>query len=108
MNEINAAFAPYMKNGSLQDPSTNADGVGAIAYVAKPVKLQGTDKIIVDAKSKLSDYQNNSNKYNQGDVYLAQNSALAVSKNAATQANVAAVNIDKTMVRSMQSVMLRS
>lgn len=96
MSEINAAFAPYMKNGSLQDPSTNADGVGAIAYVAKPVKLQGNDKIIVDAKSKLSDYQNNSNKYNQGDVYLAQNSALAVSKNAATQANVAAVNIDKT------------
>ena len=96
MSEINAAFAPYMKNGSLQDPSTNADGVGAIAYVAKPVKLQGNDKIIVDAKSKLSDYQKNSNKYNQGDVYLAQNSALAVSKNAATQANVAAVNIDKT------------
>lgn len=96
MSEINAAFAPYMKNGSLQDPSTNADGVGAIAYVAKPVKLQGNDKIIVDATSKLSDYQNNSNKYNQGDVYLAQNSALAVSKNAATQANVAAVNIDKT------------
>ena len=95
MSEINAAFAPYMKNGSLQDPSTNADGVGAIAYVAKPVKLQGNDKIIVDAKSKLSDYQKNSNKYNQGDVYLAQNSALAVSKNAATQANVAAVNIDK-------------
>ena len=96
MSEINAAFAPYMKNGSLQDPSTNADGVGAIAYVAKPVKLKGNDKIIVDAKSKLSDYQKNSNKYNQGDVYLAQNSALAVSKNAATQANVAAVNIDKT------------
>lgn len=96
MSEINAAFAPYMKNGSLQDPSTNADGVGAIAYVAKPVKLQGNDKIIVDAKSKLSDYQNNNNKYNKGDVYLAQNSALAVSKNAATQANVAAVNIDKT------------
>lgn len=96
MSEINAAFAPYMKNGSLQDPSTNADGVGAIAYVAKPVKLQGNDKIIVDAKSKLSDYQNNSNKYNKGDVYLAQNSALAVSKNAASQANVAAVNIDKT------------
>lgn len=96
MSEINAAFAPYMKNGSLQDPSTNADGVGAIAYVAKPVKLQGNDKIIVDAKSKLSDYQKNSTKYNQGDVYLAQNSALAVSKNAATQANVAAVNIDKT------------
>ena len=95
MSEINAAFAPYMKNGSLQDPSTNADGVGAIAYVAKPVKLQGNDKIIVDAKSKLSDYQNNSNKYNQGDVYLAQNSALSVSKNAASQANVAAVNIDK-------------
>lgn len=96
MSEINAAFAPYMKNGSLQDPSTNADGVGAIAYVAKPVKLKGNDKIIVDATSKLSDYQKNSNKYNQGDVYLAQNSALAVSKNAATQANVAAVNIDKT------------
>ncbi len=96
MSEINAAFAPYMKNGSLQDPSTNADGVGAIAYVAKPVKLKGNDKIIVDATSKLSDYQKNSNKYNKGDVYLAQNSALAVSKNAATQANVAAVNIDKT------------
>ena len=95
MSEINAAFAPYMKNGSLQDPSTNADSVGAIAYVAKPVKLKGNDKIIVDATSKLSDYQKNSNKYNQGDVYLAQNSALAVSKNAATQANVAAVNIDK-------------
>ena len=54
IEQIQQTFATYLNdNGAL-----SADGVGAIAYVAKAMDLGADDKIVVDASRNAQQYQN--------------------------------------------------
>ena len=92
--DLNQTFAPFLKNGALQDPKSNPQGVGAIAFVNKSVKLKNGSKIIADATKSYNQYQSSSHTYS-ADVHLGDNSALAISQDAGSNTNVAAINFEK-------------
>ena len=93
--ELNNTFAPFMKNGALQDPKKNEQGLGAIALVNKQLQVAPGGQIIVDAHKSYDDYQNSSREYDQGDIYLGANSALAISQEASTKPQSAAITFNK-------------
>ena len=88
IEQIQQTFATYLNdNGAL-----SADGVGAIAYVAKAMDLGADDKIVVDASRNAKQYQDlmdgtNTNPstadtafrtaVNTNNAYIGANSALA-------------------------------
>ena len=102
--QLASIFSDYIdSDGSLN--ATQADGsssVGSIAYVAKTLKLNATDKLIVDAAKSYTSYQQAlsesaySNAITQNALYLGANSSLAVSYDAAVVADKAALTIDST------------
>ena len=93
--EVKAKFAQFLdaKTGSLQK-----DGVGAIAYVAKNVKINDGSKIIVDptATDKTYNATANTTEYNKGDLYLGNGAALAVDVSALADSTKAAITFNKT------------
>ena len=92
--EVKAKFAQFLdaKTGSLQK-----DGVGAIAYVAKNVKINDGSKIVVDptATDKTYNATANTTEYNKGDLYLGNGAALAVDVSALADSSKAAITFDK-------------
>ena len=99
VKEVQTAFAPYFKDGALQDPANNKNATGAIAYVAKPVTVAQGGKIVVDAGRSYADYKNADSTYrgnvDGNDIYLDRNSALALHNNAVTDKNTAAITFNK-------------
>ncbi|MCK0515073.1 autotransporter outer membrane beta-barrel domain-containing protein [Anaerobiospirillum sp. NML120448] len=93
--EVKAKFAQFLdsKTGSLQK-----DGVGAIAYVAKNVKINDGSKIVVDptATDKTYNATANTTEYNKGDLYLGNGAALAVDVSALADSTKAAITFNKT------------
>lgn len=97
VDELKNTFAPYMKNGSLQDPSSAPGAVGAIAYVAKPITVANGSKIVVDAGASNTPGSGEEAKpasANTADTYIGKNSALAMSAQAVS-GKQAAVTFDK-------------
>ena len=99
LKELQTAFAPYFKNGSLQDPVSSPEAVGAIAYVAKPVTVQDGSKIVVDASRSYSEYQSADADYKSkvasNDVYMGKGSALAMHNSAVNSKANAAITFNK-------------
>ena len=99
LKELQTAFAPYFKNGSLQDPVSSPEAVGAIAYVAKPVTVQNGSKIVVDASRSYSEYQSADADYKSkvasNDVYMGKGSALAMHNSAVNSKANAAITFNK-------------
>ena len=104
--QLQSTFAQYLDaNGSL-----DADGVGSILYVAKALDVDSTSKLIVDSKRSFTSYTNDSAQTSTGaygdkiadnDVYIGENSALALGEAAALTATYnnaprAALHFDKT------------
>ena len=93
--EVKAKFAQFLdaKTGSLQK-----DGVGAIAYVAKNVKINDGSKIVVDptATDKTYNATSNTTEYSKGDLYLGNGAALAVDVSALADSTKAAITFNKT------------
>ena len=93
--EVKAKFAQFLdaKTGSLQK-----DGVGAIAYVAKNVKINDGSKIVVDPAATDKTYKATANttEYNNGDLYLGKGAALAVDVSALADSTKAAITFNKT------------
>ena len=104
--QLQGTFAQYLDaNGSL-----DADGVGSILYVAEALNVDNGSKLIVDSKRSFTTYANDSaqkatgaygNKIDQNDVYIGENSALALGEAAALTATYnnaprAALDFDKT------------
>ena len=89
--QLQGTFAQYLDaNGSL-----DADGVGSILYVAKALDVDSTSKLIVDSKRSFTTYANDraqtatgayGYKINHNDVYIGENSALALGEAAALTA----------------------
>ena len=93
IEQIQQTFATYLNdNGAL-----SADGVGAIAYVAKAMNLGADDKIVVDASRNAKQYQDlmdvtNTNPstedtafrtaVNTNNAYIGANSVLAFGNDA--------------------------
>ena len=103
--QLQSTFAQYLDaNGSL-----DADGVGSILYVAEALDVDAGSKLIVDSKRSFTSFANDSaqtatgaygNKIDQNDVYIGENSALALGEAAAlttTYGNAprAALDFDK-------------
>ena len=89
--QLQGTFAQYLDaNGSL-----DADGAGSILYVAKALDVDSTSKLIVDSKRSFTTYANDraqtatgayGYKINHNDVYIGENSALALGEAAALTA----------------------
>ena len=97
VDDLKNTFAPYMKNGSLQDPSSAPGAVGAIAYVAKPITVANGSKIVVDAGASNTPGSGEEAKpasANTADTYIGKNSALAMSAQAVS-GKQAAVTFEK-------------
>ncbi|MCK0534812.1 MULTISPECIES: autotransporter outer membrane beta-barrel domain-containing protein [unclassified Anaerobiospirillum] len=97
VDDLKNTFAPYMKNGSLQDPSSAPGAVGAIAYVAKPITVANGSKIVVDAGASNTPGLGEEAKpasANTADTYIGKNSALAMSAQAVS-GKQAAVTFEK-------------
>ncbi|MCK0525818.1 autotransporter outer membrane beta-barrel domain-containing protein [Anaerobiospirillum sp. NML120449] len=97
VDDLKNTFAPYMKNGSLQDPSSAPGAVGAIAYVAKPITVASGSKIVVDAGASNTPGSGEDAKpasANTADTYIGKNSALAMSAQAVS-GKQAAVTFEK-------------
>ena len=103
--QLQSTFAQYLDaNGSL-----DADGVGSILYVAEALDVDAGSKLIVDSKRSFTSFANDSaqtatgaygNKIDQNDVYIGENSALALGEAAALTATYsnaprAALDFDK-------------
>ena len=104
--QLQGTFAQYLDaNGSL-----DADGVGSILYVAKALNVDNGSKLIVDSKRSFTTYANDlaqtatgayGDKIADNDVYIGENSALALGEAAALTAAYnnaprAALDFDKT------------
>ena len=95
LDQVRATFANYLDaNGSL-----SADNVGAIAYVAKAINVEGTSKIVLNSALNAQQYLDLVNGTNSNpteaesafltavganNVYLGANTALAISADALT------------------------
>ena len=103
--QLQGTFAQYLDaNGSL-----DADGVGSILYVAKALDVDSTSKLIVDSKRSFTSFANDNaqtatgaygDKIENNDVYIGENSALALGEAAALTATYsnaprAALHFDK-------------
>ena len=103
--QLQGTFAQYLDaNGSL-----DADGVGSILYVAEALNVDNNSKLIVDSKRSFTTYANDSaqkatgaygDKIDNNDVYIGENSALALGEAAALTATYnnaprAALDFDK-------------
>ena len=104
--QLQSTFAQYLDaNGSL-----DADGVGSILYVAEALNVDNGSKLIVDSKRSFTTYANDraqtatgayGDKIADNDVYIGENSALALGEAAALTATYnnaprAALDFDKT------------
>ena len=100
--QLQSTFAQYLDaNGSL-----SADGVGSILYVADALDVNDGSKLIVDAKRRFTTFNEDSaataaNSYGdiirKNDVYIGENSALAIGEDAAlyaTNANAPRAALD--------------
>ena len=103
--QLQGTFAQYLDaNGSL-----DADGVGSILYVAEALNVDNGSKLIVDSKHSFTSYTNDlaqtatgayGDKIADNDVYIGENSALALGEAAALTATYsnaprAALDFDK-------------
>ena len=89
--QLQGTFAQYLDaNGSL-----DADGVGSILYVAKALDVDSTSKLIVDSKRSFTTFEQDraqiatgayGDKIADNDVYIGENSALALGEAAALTA----------------------
>ena len=103
--QLQSTFAQYLDaNGSL-----DADGVGSILYVAEALNVDNGSKLIVDSKRSFTSFTNDraqtatgayGDKIADNDVYIGENSALALGEAAALTATYsnaprAALDFDK-------------
>ena len=89
--QLQSTFAQYLDaNGSL-----DADGVGSVLYVAEALNVNNGSKLIVDSKRRFTTYANDlaqtatgayGHKIATNDVYIGENSALALGEAAALTA----------------------
>ena len=89
--QLQSTFAQYLDaNGSL-----DADGVGSVLYVAEALNVNNGSKLIVDSKRSFTTYANDlaqtatgayGHKIATNDVYIGENSALALGEAAALTA----------------------
>ena len=93
--EVLSTFAQYLEDdGSLQQNGP----VGAITYVAKKLTVGTGSKIIVDASHSSTTYENtlkDDATVLANDIYLGQNAALALDKEAVT-GDKAAITFNKS------------
>ena len=109
--QLQSTFAQYLDaNGSL-----DADGVGSVLYVAEALNVNNGSKLIVDSKRSFTTYANDlaqtatgayGNKIASNDVYIGENSALALGEAAALNATYgnaprAALDFDKAGASTM-------
>ena len=103
--QLQSTFAQYLDaNGSL-----DADGVGSILYVAEALNVDNGSQLIVDSKRSFTSFANDNaqtatgaygDKIENNDVYIGENSALALGEAAALTATYsnaprAALHFDK-------------
>ena len=94
-SEVKPIFNQFVDaDGSLQDPTVkgNENGVGAIAYVAKKVKLGSNSKFVIDPHATEATYK--PANYT-GDLYIGSNAGLAVDISALADSSKAAITFDK-------------
>ena len=84
---VSELFAQYINS---ETQSLSADNVGSIVYIAEQLDVATGNKLVADSTASVgADGTFDSTKYGQNDVYIGDHSVLAISVDAASNADAA-------------------
>ena len=84
---VSKLFAQYINS---ETQSLSADNVGSIVYIAEQLDVATGNKLVADSTASVgADGTFDSTKYGQNDVYIGDHSVLAISVDAASNADAA-------------------